>query len=225
MARYGYAMTRTLRWIPVLATILVAFAFTACGDDDDDDPNATEPAGTATAAATEAVDETPSGGDGEPTEPAETATATEEPGVPFEGSTDRAEQQPDPEALPALVTDARMGENEGFDRFVLEFESEALPGYRIEYVNQAAFCGSGKLVSLPGTAILTVTVTPASAHSEEGEALTEQEIPGPGDLMLEAIQTCDFEGIVAWAISVDGRLPFRVLTLEDPLRIAIDVRQ
>ena len=48
-------------------------------------------------------------------------------------------------------------------------------------------------------------------------------IAGEGtSVVREIVRTGDFEAVLTWAIGLDGRVPFRVLTLDDPARIVVD---
>ncbi len=41
---------------------------------------------------------------------------------------------------------------------------------------------------------------------------------------MEALQTCDFEAELTWAVGMKGERPFKVTTLSSPPRLAIDVK-
>jgi len=121
------------------------------------------------------------------------------------------------------VRSAEHDESGGFDRIVFEWTG-GLPGAEVSYVANANQCGSGAAVDLEGDAILMVRFPDAAAHTEQGQAtFGRQEIDGPGDMIEEAVQVCDFEGVVAWAIGVDERGPFSLSTLGSPSRVVIDV--
>jgi len=51
------------------------------------------------------------------------------------------------------------------------------------------------------------------------------QVTGSPEAIVEAKQTCDFEGVVEWALGTDRVAPFRVTTLSSPSRIVIDVRR
>jgi hypothetical protein len=107
---------------------------------------------------------------------------------------------------------------------VFEFAGDDLPGYRIEYVNAAAQCGSGTNVPLQGSAILEVTFNNTVAHDLNGPTVVNSN-PDPGFPALKEIEgTCDFEGIVQWAAGVGSMQPFRVSELSGPTRLVIDVK-
>lgn len=128
-----------------------------------------------------------------------------------------------------LLKDVRMGvhpELGGWDRIVFEFSGAARPAATIEYVSSAAQCGSGAPVTVKGSAILAVRVSGAAAHDEAGQpAFAKKELPGPGTTILEAKAACDFEGVVAWAVGIKAKQPFKVTTLQNPTRLVIDVKQ
>jgi hypothetical protein len=135
---------------------------------------------------------------------------------------------PDPIQGNALLRDVRIGvhpEEGGWDRIVFEFAAD-LPPARVEYVRDAFACGSGMPVSLRGGAILAVRFEHAAAHTEAGQqTIARSVVPGPGETILEARQTCDFEGHVDWALGVKGRQRFKVTLLDAPRRVVIDIKQ
>ena len=72
---------------------------------------------------------------------------------------------------------------------------------------------------------LEIRLTGARAHTEAGEATIEHErqrrdLPN----VLETVPTCDFEGVVTWVLGVASPEPYRVVRLEGPPRLAVDVR-
>jgi hypothetical protein len=63
-----------------------------------------------------------------------------------------------------------------------------------------------------------------AAHTEEGEpTLDFTELEGTDEAITEAVQICDFEAIVEWAIGTPTERPFRVTTLSNPNRIVVDI--
>lgn len=126
----------------------------------------------------------------------------------------------------ATLVDVRTGAHARHDRVVFEFDGE-IPGWHVEYVDRPQHrCGSGDPVYLPGDGWLEVRLTPARMHTDEGRATitdrSRRELGGP----LRALEsTCDFEGEVTWVLGLDSPEPFRVLTLDDPPRIVVDVRR
>jgi hypothetical protein len=190
---------------------------------DDDEPSA------ATA--------TTSGANGAPTS---TVPPNQEPGTPIppdldvtpapdSGSTESFvfPASPDPAAEPSLLVDVRVGahpEDGGFDRIVFEFEEGQRPSGIVGYKDEVAQCGSGAPVDPDGSHTLAVHFDFTNAHTEAGElSIPSTTVSGPGNSILEAEGTCDFEAVVEWAVGVDGEKPFTVTLLEAPNRVVIDV--
>jgi hypothetical protein len=127
--------------------------------------------------------------------------------------------------LPVL-RDVRVGahpEDGGWDRIVFEFD-RALPGATIEYVGTVVQCGSGNPVPIAGMPLL-VRFNGANAHDDAGRVTVPSlDIAGPGNSILRARLTCDFEAEVSWALAIDGRQPFKVVQLDGPPRLVIDVK-
>lgn len=202
---------------PAFATVLLLaalFLLAACNDG-----GSTPPGPTATA---ESI--APPGPTASPVAPA----ATETP-VPFEGGRDPVEVPFGGGTTTPLLADVRTGQQDGFDRVVFEYDG-ALPGYRVEYVDEAIDCGSGEPSFqgvIGGGVFLQVRFMPAAAHDDEGaptSGITELTSPIP------ARQTCDFEGVVTWVLllSRSGPRDFRVLTqivVEPPSAIVVDIAQ
>lgn len=202
--------------LPIRLTAIVilgscAFALIACGGGGKKTaPPTSQPA----VATTTAVSTTPTG--------TGTPAATEE---PFQGGRDPVEA-PGPTAPPVLVlTDVRTGEHTGYDRITFEF-ADSRPGYRVDYRDAAytSACGSGELVGVEGAALLQVRFTPANAHDEQGRSTVGFQELTPGlTTLLEAQQTCDFEADVTWALGLSQEVDFRVVELDNPPRVAVDV--
>ncbi|UGT58134.1 AMIN-like domain-containing (lipo)protein [Nocardia asteroides] len=127
----------------------------------------------------------------------------------------------------ATVTAVRAGRHDCFDRLVVDLAGPAA-GYLVRYVDTVTEDGSGRPVPLRGGAFLQVTVN-APAYDDAG---------GTTYLPADRTELVDVTGYrtfrqVAWAVSFEGqsslglgvraRLPFRVLTLDNPSRVVIDV--
>jgi hypothetical protein len=124
----------------------------------------------------------------------------------------------------ALLDDVRIGAHpdEGFDRIVFEFE-DSLPDATISYEDEAVGCGSGETIPVAGSGTLIVRMEDTVAHTEGGDPTAPIDIDGTGAAILEAVSICDFEGIVSYAVGINGVRGFRVTVLADPTRIVIDV--
>jgi hypothetical protein len=79
---------------------------------------------------------------------------------------------------------------------------------------------------ISGAAVLNVVFTSAVAHDTSGKAtIPADATSGTGAPLTEAKQTCDFEGVVAWAVGVKAKQAFVVTQLADPPRLVIDIKQ
>ena len=171
------------------------------------------------------------GSDDEPGASTTTATTTAtEPttsGEVFEGGTE-------PVTAPAEVSETALLErvavagHDGYDRVVFQFRY-GLPGYRVEYVDPPLReDGSGNVVELEGNAFLVVRMEPASGFDlsvPEGKLIYTGPRRIAGDsttVVREVVRTGDFDAVLTWAVGLDERVPFRVLTLDDPSRIVVD---
>ncbi len=130
--------------------------------------------------------------------------------------------------LTALLRDVRTGRHDAFERVVFEFAGDVLPGYAVQYVSPPFVADpSGEPVDVAGDAFLAVRMVWASGFDLSGDL--GQVYTGPTRLTVgapvvaELVQTGDFEAVLNWVIGVNGRRPFRVSTLVDPVRLVIDV--
>ena len=116
---------------------------------------------------------------------------------------------------------ARVGEDTGYDRFVLQFDS-IIPTYTVKRQAKPVFPtgATGQTMTLNGAAGVLVTV-----HSATGAST----FTGPTDIqhsdykvLVEARQTEDFEGFYSWGLGLSHAACMRVFVLQDPARIVID---
>ena len=123
----------------------------------------------------------------------------------------------------ANTTTARAAEQDGYDRFVLQFDP-IVPTYTVKRQPKPVFAegGSGQSVTLSGTAGILITV-----HSATGATT----FTGSTDLihpefqvLKEARQVQDFEGYVSWGLGVSAPTCMRVFTLSDPARLVVDLQ-
>lgn len=204
--------------IPLTLTLLLG----ACGDDD---ANPTAAPSTPLAARTPAPSSPTA--TRPPSTPAPDGTVDPLGGGDTENKTVKA--QPGEFGGQALLKDVRMGvhpELGGWDRIVFEFSGPNLPPATIGYVGTASQCGSGALVTLKGAAVLNVRFSQAAAHDQSAQpTFAPKALPGPGTTILEAKASCDFEGVVTWAAGIKAKQPFKMTTLQNPVRLVIDVKQ
>ncbi len=161
-----------------------------------------------------------------PSPPTTTAPTTTE--GSFEGGTNTV-TAPAAIAETALLERVAVAGHDGYDRVVFQFRN-GLPGYRVEYVEPPLReDGSGNVVRLDGEAFLVVRMEPASGFDltvPEGELIytgPRRITPDGTSVLREVVRTGDFEAVLTWAIGFDERVAFRVLTLDDPARVVVDV--
>ncbi len=128
----------------------------------------------------------------------------------------------------ALLTDVRAARHPGYDRVVFEF-GNGVPGYDVRYVVRPVRAdGSGAEVAVAGGAVLRVRMEPAL----DADLLREsapRTYTGPTRFspstaaVVELVRTGGFEAVLTWAAGVDEERPFRVMRLENPARIVIDL--
>jgi hypothetical protein len=136
--------------------------------------------------------------------------------------------EPPRELPPDTVTlrDVRTGDQQPYDRVVFEVEGAKLPEYEVKYVPRPVHCGSGLPAEVAGSAFLQVRLTPARAHTEAGApslAVLQRKVRLP--VIREIRETCDFEGEVTWVVGLAARKEYRVLELEGPPRLVIDIER
>lgn len=158
--------------------------------------------------------------------PATTATPTIA-AAPFEetrGPVEKLGSVPVPPG--ALLVNVRTGRHEAFDRAVFDFQG-GLPGYRIEYVQPPIIEDpSGMPVQISGNAFLRVKFHVASANDPTTGQPTYS---GPTEIfpnlpsLIELEAAGDFEGSLTWVLGLTEEVEFRVIELQDPFRVAIDV--
>ncbi|MGY1634149.1 hypothetical protein ACI784_20790 [Geodermatophilus sp. SYSU D01186] len=131
---------------------------------------------------------------------------------------------------PALLADVRAAGHQTFDRFVLEFDGDDVPGHRVGYLEPPIReAGSGRPVDVAGAAFLQVQVTPASGVDLSGKRPEETyegpdrlDVPG-GQVIAETVEAGDFEATLTWTLGLHHRAPFGVAALSDPPRLVVDV--
>lgn len=144
---------------------------------------------------------------------------------------DRSDKQGGEEIGPAAyLTDVRIGRHEGFDRVVFEFRGE-LPAWWVS-TDSGELLGdpTGEPLEIGGQHRLDVRVSPASRveFTDEDPGYIEiytgpDRVPGTAATVTEAVLVGDFEGNLLWAIGLRDAVDFRVLTLENPTRLVVDV--
>lgn len=128
----------------------------------------------------------------------------------------------------SLVTlrGVRHSGHEGFDRIVFDFGKRSLPNYDVEYVASPQHqCGSGEEVRLKGEAWLAIKLQPAQAHDDAGNATVAERDREPNLPALRELRlTCDFEAQVEWVAGVASQNGYRVMMLQNPNRVVVDIK-
>jgi hypothetical protein len=115
-----------------------------------------------------------------------------------------------------VVSGIRLGRHASYDRVVFDI-SGAMPSYSVRYV-PAVYAESGAQVPVNGTAVLAV-----SLHSVDiGHAPA---VPTPTGLpAIRDIKMFDqFEGYLGYGLGISDRNGFRVIELQNPTRLVIDI--
>ena len=202
-------VTTRFRRVPLAALAVVALALTAC-------------AGTRFGG----------GASSEPSAAAPSTPASQAPASPsVEPSADLGEFSCDfpmehrGTPVHSQLVDVRVGEHDGYDRVVFEFDgavpeyilSQASPPYTedpsglpIEVNGTAAW----QLVMLGGT-----RVTPNYGTTYDGPLSFEPDF----EQLVHLVEAGDFEAVSTWYIGMSGQSCARILALDDPTRLVIDI--
>ena len=134
--------------------------------------------------------------------------------------------RPRPGIAPPTLVDVRTARHEGFDRVVFRFDGARTPGVHVEYIDQPVRqCGSGNPVQIAGDAWLEIRLEPSNAHTQQGQPTVTDRERMPGLPNLKELElTCDFEAQVAWVLGLASPNEYRVLELENPARLVVDVQ-
>jgi hypothetical protein len=123
----------------------------------------------------------------------------------------------------ANLTDVRVSERVGFDRFVLQFDTK-VPAYSVKRQAKPVFKsgGSGQAITLAGAAGVLVQVHPATASGSYTGAVDM--VHSEYSVLIEAKIVEDFEGYLAWGLGLAKPACLRTFTLSDPPRLVIDFK-
>lgn len=136
------------------------------------------------------------------------------PSVTIPSTTDRAQ-----------ITDVRVGTHDGYDRVVFEFAS-GIPDAVIAGVLPPLYADpSGMELDVAGSAFLSVTMHGASKVSPEGGVTYSGSTSfEPGfDRLVQLIEGGDNEAVSTWYLGLNDAGCYRVLTLDSPSRLVIDI--
>lgn len=125
----------------------------------------------------------------------------------------------------AQITDVRVGEHDGFDRVVFEFDS-GIPEFRLDEATPPLLQDpSGLEMQVDGSAFLRLVMQGGTAVSPDGV----KTYSGPTDFkpgfakLAELASAGDFEAVSSWYIGLSETSCVRILTLSGPSRLVIDI--
>jgi hypothetical protein len=125
----------------------------------------------------------------------------------------------------SLLTNVRTSSSPAYERIVFDFAT-SLPNWHIEYIDKPVrSCGSGDVVDIAGQNFLEIRFTPTNAHDTAGHpTMAWREKQFSYRNLLEIEQTCDFEAVTTWVAGVRSPSQYRVMELQNPPRIVIDLK-
>ena len=150
---------------------------------------------------------------------------------PADSGTAGITAQPRSGMEPAILRSVRTAAHPEFDRVVFDFGSGAIPGYHIEYIDRPVIqCGSGEPIDVAGDGWLRVRLEPARAHEFRDDTLavvtvTERNRRLTLSNLRQLVLTCDFEAQVEWVLGLESPTHYRVMELQAPSRLVVDVRR
>jgi hypothetical protein len=157
--------------------------------------------------------------------------AAEGPEPVGESSTAMREGPEEPEGSQVALTDVRLSSHDGFDRFVLEFDGDGEPTWRVDWEDPPIRTDpAGEEVDVAGEAFLRVSASPATAVDLTGPE-PQETYAGPdrvelaGAVVTEAVLVTDHHGGLGWVLGLDHEAAFATAFLDDPLRLVLDVME
>jgi hypothetical protein len=135
---------------------------------------------------------------------------------------DAVEQPGDPafaeEPGSAAITQIRVAHHEGLDRIVVQFEDRLPNRFSVALTTRP---GTGECTDpgVQGPAYLSLSF--GYTGTPPGQPVR---IRPDSTLINELVVTCEFEASVDLAVGMVTSEPFRVLALEDPVRLVVDVQ-
>lgn len=208
-------MTRPIR---TLAAVLCMVALAACGGD----PSSPSPSGTAGPTATPDAGSTDAARTAEPA----TEVPTSTPAGDGESAFSCDYPVVDGGTAPiANIVDVRVGTHDGYDRLVFEF-AQGTPEFSLERAEPPfAADGSGLPVEVEGEAFLGLTMRGGTRQTDAGTSSYD----GPTEfrtgfpVLVHAVEGGDFERQSSWYLGLAADACVRVLLLDEPPRLVIDV--
>jgi hypothetical protein len=125
-----------------------------------------------------------------------------------------------------LVQKAETACCNGFDRVVFTCEGFHHPTWKVRYVHPPIQqCGSGNNIAMTGNAFLQISMDTAQAHTDAGQpTITDRDRHLNCQNLKQLVSTCDFEAKVGFVLGLNSKKPYRVVELQNPTRLIIDVK-
>jgi hypothetical protein len=117
-----------------------------------------------------------------------------------------------------------VGTHAGYDRVVFEF-AEGVPAFTLDEVTPPLLQdGSGNELDVDGNRFWSLVMPDASRVDLSGHMMLTKTDFTPGFAKLsELIEGGDFEAVSTWYFGLEGTSCVRVLTLDNPSRLAFDI--
>jgi hypothetical protein len=114
----------------------------------------------------------------------------------------------------------------GFDRIVFTCEGFHHPTWKVRYVHPPIQqCASGNNIAVTGNAFLQISMDTAQAHTDAGQpTITDRDRHLNCPNLKQLVLTCDFEAKVGFVLGLNSKKPYRVVELQNPTRLVIDVK-
>jgi hypothetical protein len=204
------------RIIPLVAVMVAALSLTACA-------GSRIGAGSPTPSAqSDGASVEPSTQPSEPASAPPSAAPSEEDLGPFACSFPMEKRG---EAVHSQLVDVRVGEHDGYDRVVFEFDNGipeyVLSGAEPPYTQDP----SGLPMDVEGSAVLHLSLIGGTRWDTEYEATYDGPLSfEPSfDRLVQLVEAGDFEAVSSWYIGLSGDECVRVLALDAPDRLVIDI--
>ena len=124
-----------------------------------------------------------------------------------------------------VVTGMRYGSHDSFERVVLDLSGTGSPGWSTELTSTPTRDGSGFPVEYKGTTALMINIEGTTYPFELGmEDPDLSPITSTGGVVTGVQSLGTFEGRSAFVIGLNGSHAYSIQTLNDPLRVVIDIR-
>lgn len=133
-----------------------------------------------------------------------------------------SQQSTTPATLVAIRAASHTEATPHYDRVVFALAGNLPESLRVEYVSTLIADPSGAVLPIAGSAIVRLTLSPAIAHTDTGQATVPQRVTYGLPIVKEVVRSGDFEAVVSYGIGVSHKTAFRFFTLTNPTRVVID---